>query len=284
MARTDTSALEAAQRLLWKLIVAPEGVSAALADPGEEGVSPRQLKAIVRSDAMLSAEHRLGVYANAYFQRILHCMENDFPALASATSQAGFNDLVTSYLAVAPPEHFSLRYAGARLAMFLSDHPAGAPFRGRWPWCADLARLEWAIRDDFDAADSATTGRADLAQLAPERWAELELALTPAVRQVDTQWRVARVRRLYEQERLDSTATVEVEAGRVSICVWRAAERVFHRELDPLEAAALERVAEGALFGDLCDLAALQLGTERAASKAATWLSRWLDDGLLAIR
>lgn len=278
------STLEATQRLLWRIIVAPEGVAAGLRELSEPSGTPgaQQLAALIRGDAVLGAEQRVGVYASAYFERIRGVLEEDFPGLRAALGEAAFRDLATSYLAVHPPRHFSLRYAGARLTGFLETHAAAAPFRRRFGWCADLAGLEWALAEAFDARDSGTARRADLAPVAPERWAELELQLTPSVQLIDALWAVQPMRRLYEADELDERSASETRAKRAAICVWRDRERVFHRELDASEEAALRRALHGCRFGEICELAEQRLGEQRAVAAAAGWLASWLDDGLLA--
>jgi hypothetical protein len=280
----NESALAAAQQLLWRIIVAPEGVEAGLRELGSASGTPgaEQLAGLIRSDDLLPANQRVGVYASAYFERIRGVLEEDFSGLRAALGEAAFHDLATSYLAVHPPRHYSLRNVGERLALFLAGHAAGAPFRADFPWCADLARLEWALAEAFDASDSQSAVRADLASLPPERWAELELQLTPSVQAIEVEWAVQPMRRRHEREELDEGSAAETQERAGTICIWRHQERVFHRELGAAEAAALRCVLSGGRFGDVCDLAEQQLGQLAAATAAAGWLATWLDDGLLA--
>lgn len=69
--------------------------------------------------------------------------------------------------------------------------------------------------------------------------------------------------------------------ARTRVLVWRRRERVFFRAPETLEADALEQVISGASFGSLCAHLARHRGDEPAASLAAAFLARWLDDGLL---
>ena len=66
------------------------------------------------------------------------------------------------------------------------------------------------------------------------------------------------------------------------LLVWRARETVSYRPLAPAEAEALARVAARTSFGDLCQVAAGQIGEQEAPARAASWLARWLQDGVLA--
>ena len=192
------STLAEVQQQLRALIAAPSGVAAALAERGESG--RRELDATLRSDARLSAVDRLEIYANAYFYRIHDALCDDYGALRAALGDAAFHDLVTAYLIAHPPSRPSLRHAGAQLADFLATSRALASLRERLPWGADLARLECAILDAFDAEDAPVVSREELAAVAPERWAELRFEFQPALRWVDAAWPVPRVRSAFDRD------------------------------------------------------------------------------------
>lgn len=262
------------QRRLWRLIAWPEGVRAALeTEPG--GAPP--LAAWVRSDERLCAEDRLDVYANAYFYRIHDVLAEDFPTLAHALGEDAFHDLATSYLAVHPSRHPSLRHVGARLADFLAGHPAAASFRERLPCAADLARFEAASEDVFDAADLPAATREDLARVPPERWDGLPVVLRPSVRLLALGWPVHEARRALRDEQ----PLPALQPASLRLCVWRREEQVCTRELLPDEAEALAGAAAGIDFGSLCERIAAVHGDEEAPGRAAAWLGAWVDDGLL---
>ena len=147
-----TGRLASGQRAIARLLRAPEGVRAALAEAGDpEG---RSLESRVRGDATASAVQRLEIYANATFHRMREALEQEFDALARALGDTGFHDLVASYLLVHPSRRPSLRHVGEALPEFLAGHGVAEPFRRRWPWAADLARLEWALSLAFDAPEA----------------------------------------------------------------------------------------------------------------------------------
>jgi len=232
----------------------------------------------VRGDRGIPAATRLEVYAHAYFERIRGCLADDFAALAALLGPEAFHDLARLHLMAHPPRHFSLRYVGERLPGFLGGHPAAGIFRARWPAAADLAALEWALADVFDAPDMASLAPESLAELAPEAWAELRLEPVAALRLLELSWPVHRLRRAFDAgEPLEALAPDPTQ-----ICVWRREEQVFHRALAPLEAVCLADLGRGASFGDLCERVAGETGEAEAVSRLLAWLRRWLDDALLA--
>ncbi len=262
------------QQRLWRLIAWPEGVRAALR---EESSDAPPLETLIKSDERLAAEDRLDVYANAYFYRIHDVLAEDFPTLASALSEEDFHDLVTSYLAVHPSESPSLRWIGDRLSGFLAEHEAAASIRGAYPFAADLAAYEWATEAVFDAADSEAARRGDLAAVPPEDWDTLPVQLRLSVRLLHLDWPVQRLRTAQREEQ----ELPDLEAEPTALCLWRHDERVVHRELDPRESRALGVASTGADFGSLCVAAAEEVGEDEAPALAASWLARWVDDGLI---
>jgi len=261
------------QHLLWQLVREPEGVAAGLdALPG----GAARLAETVVSDDRLDAEARLGIYASAYFIRIHDVLADDFEALARALGADWFNDLVTSYLALHPPRHFSLREVGERLPACIAEDAALAPIRERWPFAADLARLEWALGRAFDAEDGARLAASDLAALAPEDFDGLALALDPAARLLELDWPVQRL--LSEDASIDAGLPAE----RARLLVTRPEWAVQWRSLDDAEHAALLRVAAGTTFGEVCEIAADADGEAQGPATAAGWLARWLEAGAIA--
>jgi hypothetical protein len=266
------------QRRLQRLIAAPEGVRRGLEELGDpEGLA---LAGIVRDTPGLSAERRLEVYANAYFRRLEGVLAEDYGALAAALGAAWFHDLAAAYLLACPPAHFSLRQAGARLAGYLARDRRALPFRRRFPWAADLARLEWALVDAFDAPDAPALSHEALAALPPERWPELRFELQPALQLLELDWRVRPLRQAVDAGRPADPAGLERAPTRV--CVWRSRERVLHRDLDPLEARALARALRGEPFGSLCEVVADEIGEAAAPARAAALLAAWCRDEWIA--
>lgn len=249
---------------------------AALAEAGDpEG---RALASLVCGDARLDAARRLEVYAHAYFFRILEALRREYEALAEAIGEAGFHDLVTAYLLVHPSRHPSLRWAGARLPDFLARHAAAEPFRRRWPWAADLARLEWALSEAFDAPDATPATRETLSAVPPARWEALRLAFLPATRLVRLTWPVHRLR---EAEPGARPRAPEAPVP-TAVCVWRRDDTVRLRAVDDLEAELLEGARGGLPFGGLCRRLADEVGEAEAPARAAALLASWVERGLLA--
>lgn len=267
------------QAILHRLITAPDGVSEALSDANDpEG---RELASLVRSDARVSASDRVSIYANAYFERILGCLENHYPATRWALGEEWFRDLATAYLIAHPSRHPSLRFAGKSLPLYLASDSRAEPFHRGRPWLPDLARYEWAFVDAFDAEDADTVSVETLQAFEPEAWGSLRFSFQPALQLLDLEWPVARLRTACDaEETWNEEAEVLADACRVLI--WRRDEKIYHRRVDSGEGAALGAALEGRSFAEICEEIAERVGNEEAAAQAADWLADWQRAGLLA--
>jgi hypothetical protein len=93
----------------------------------------------------------IGVYLQAYRARLTAALRDNFPVLQRALGDDAFDLLARAYIDAHPSHFRSIRWFGHRLVEFL----AAAPERLPHPALLDLARMDWAMRTAFDAADAA---------------------------------------------------------------------------------------------------------------------------------
>jgi len=295
---TGSPDLRKIQELFWSLIAAPEGVRPGLQELRRQGrLVSGDLSFMIRGDARLAAEDRLDIYASMYFYRLRDSLAEDFPRVAAIVGGAAFHNLATDFLLAHPSRHWSLRALGVPFPEFLESHALSGPF----PFLADLARLEWARIEMFDAADAEVLSRDEAAAGGPE----LHLALVPAARLLSLAWNVAPVWRALGQEEPpagsgSNSAAVADDQGeefaaprpvepperrQTAILVWRQEFSVYHRTVTPIEAACLRMARQdGVSLPDLCEiiLGGEQAQEPQAAMRAvADLLGRWLEDGLV---
>jgi hypothetical protein len=231
----------------------------------------------VRSDRGIPAEERIAVYVHGYFARLHGVLREDYGALAEVLGEDAFHDLVRLYLMAHPPRTFSLRFAGERLPAFLAG-PIAEPFARRWSFAADLAALEWALVEVFDAPDAPLLSRAALAAVQPDAWPALRFALAPAHRMLSLAWPVGLIREAWSA----GLPLPAPEARPTRVLVYRSGDAPYQRSLSSAEARALQLVADRRDFAAICAGVADELGEERAAPQLLEWLERWLADGILA--
>ncbi|HVB79234.1 MAG TPA: DNA-binding domain-containing protein [Candidatus Binataceae bacterium] len=280
------------QAMLYRLITAPEGVAAGLAAERAKGPEAladlhdlNDLENVIESDDRLSAVERLEIYANAYFYRILDCLKEDFPATLAIVGGDNFHNLVTGYLIEYPPTEPSISYAGRYLAEFLLHHPMRA-MRERWPFIAELARLERALTEVFHAAEAEPLNADAMRSVAPDDWPTIAMRTHPALAIVDCQWRVDELLRKVETAASETDQPRDAARAAVSVLVWRHNSKVHYRALERPERAALEVASAGASFAAICEAVAAACAEDDSIAPVALinrLLARWIDEGLLVL-
>jgi len=263
--------LKELQSLLYRRITDPERTNESLG--AERLPASGVLEALVHGDERLSAAERIGIYADAYFHRLLECLGEDFPTTLAVLGTDNFAALVKEYLLEHPPTEPSILYAGLYLADFLNDHP----FAERWPFIADLARLERAVLDVFHAADAPVLSLETLHVVPSEEWPALKFRTHPAVEIVHSEWRIADVLHTVEQGR----EWTDPELEEASVLVWRQNALVNYRNLEPVERDALVIVAKGASFAAVCEAVAAGVEEPNRVTLIGRLMARWLADGII---
>jgi len=292
--------LEKTESLFWALVTAPEGVRPGLDELVRRGAAaPGDLDALIDDGANMTPADRLDIYANMYFFRLLDCLKEDFPKLHEALGPGRFHNLMTDYLLACPSRHPSLRYVGERLPQFLVRHPLG----GESPALADLAGLEWARADLFDAADAAPLTREHLASLPQDEAGDIHLRLVPAFTMLVLDhdaprlWgelndrikaRAAAAAAAHDgptclhDAAADAPPLPEAAPRRTRVRVWRQGFAIFHRPIADDEASSLEAIRAGEPLGRVAQRLSAGRTEAQATDLVGRMLQSWLDDGLLS--
>jgi hypothetical protein len=285
MSPPERAPLAELQRRLFDLIVT---------SPGGEALSAAERGAPAASTWLGGCDDAIArgarVYRTGYFARLHDVLAGDFECVRRVVGSERFRALVGDYLSVHPSEEPSLRNAGARLPELVRGHPLAE----QWPFLPELARLERARVEAFDAPNVEVLTLHDLAGL-PPAWTTAPLAPVPAFRAltvrypVDDAWVVIDRDRDRDSDAAGTAVALDALFEPRTILVWRRDLRVYHRAASSArEAAALARLAAGGSFADACESYAApgethDVGLDGAASTALAALSRWVTDGILAI-
>ena len=147
MTEPHKAKLDAVQRWMQSVITHPQGVEAGLASDAARShldVAPAELAAVIdRSSAQTSVE-RLGIYATAYYARLIECLEAEFPIFRQTVGADAFADFAFGYLTAFPSHSYTLAQLGAHFPSFLekSKPPSNANHTADWPdFLVDLALL-----------------------------------------------------------------------------------------------------------------------------------------------
>jgi Putative DNA-binding domain len=223
----------------------------------------------------------LRIYRQAYAARLTAALRDNFGVLPQVLGDAAFEALALAYLEAHPSQRPSIRWFGDRLPGFMAARDDLVPH----PAIVDLARMEWALRGAFDAADAPVVlGVAALAALPAEAWPSLVFESLPSVQLMALGWSVEPVWRALQGTAPDDEALElpEPQAHAHHLLVWRQGLETRWRSLDVGAARLLKGALQGETFGTLCEMAAAEVGSAHAAPHAAKALRGWLDDGLFS--
>jgi putative DNA-binding protein len=276
----DTAALLAQQRALQEAIMSASAAAAG-SDPG---ILHERTRA------------RLKVYRHAYRTRLITALDDNFGVLRQLMGDDAFEALGHAFAQAHPSTYRSIRWFGNRLPEFMAAREDLAPH----PALADMARMEQALRDAFDAADAPVLTLADLAALPPESWPGLRFVPHPGVRMLRLQWAVEPAWRALQEATAAAGAGDTPAAGSDGeggpctlpppeahahvLLVWRQGLETRWRSLAAPEDGWLGAILDGESFGHLCERAAdLHAGDDQQATLAAARaLQQWLHEGLFS--
>ncbi|HLH77405.1 MAG TPA: DNA-binding domain-containing protein [Candidatus Binataceae bacterium] len=247
------------------------------ATPGEEpaelarAIFKRELTDVIAGDDRLPPRARIGIYAEAYFERLRRILCEEYPACTQVIGETAMSDLVRAYLSAHPPSTPSVFHAGRLMPDFIRSHAQRFP-----PYLSDLARLERTLIEVFHAPDAQCLNLADLRTLTPAQWPDLVLHTHPALQIEALAYTVGDI-----LSQLDKQPHASAEARPCILLIWRQSDVVYFRELNSAENAALQLVQQGAPFAQVCTEIVNRDGDMDAAAINAM-LNRWLADGLLA--
>ncbi len=218
---------------------------------------------------------RLAIYSDAYRLRLLESLRVDFPALHTLAGDAEFERIGRAYIDAHPSGHFSIRYFGQQLAVFLRRDD-------RWqalPVFAEMAAFEWALGLSFDAFDSPLIGVEDMGAIPPEAWAHMRLGLHPSLQRLDLVWNAPGLWKAIDEEQPPQPPVAADYP--LAWIIWRRDLRSFFRSTPVDEAWAIDVLRQGHSFAAMCEGLCEWIDETRVAAQAALYLRRWVQDGLV---
>ena len=247
------------QRWMQAVITHPEGIEAGLESDSacSTGLAgPGGIEQVVTRSAQLSSAERLGIYANAYFARLLECLRAEFPAVVQLVGQEAFDGFAFGFLQSNPSRSDTLAHLGESFPEFLEQiRPPGAG--QRHPNFADfvieLARLERAYSEVFDepGPEREPSLKPEVLQaIPPGAWENVRLEFYPCVRLLAFQFPVheyALAVRRSDSERKPPAA------GNSFLALTRREYVVHHVNLTHAEFVLLKRLQQGLTLGDATD-------------------------------
>jgi hypothetical protein len=219
------------------------------------------------------AERRLGVYRHAYRVRLADALRDLFEKTRAWLGDEAFEAAAQAFISARPPTHRNLRWFGAALPRWLDRAHGGHPA------LAELATIDWQLRQAFDAADAprAAPPGSDPPQ---EAWATLRCRFAPSLWTGPLRTNAAALWRALDAHAPRPSPSLLPQPA--TLLVWRSDWQSRFRTIDGEELGWLARLRRGERPAAVCvDLASRGATIEQAARAGARYLRRWRDDGVV---
>ncbi|MGH9364361.1 MAG: HvfC/BufC family peptide modification chaperone, partial [Thermoanaerobaculia bacterium] len=134
-------------------------------------VPPDRVGDVVLPSKTLTPVERVGVYQGMYMLRMVEALQGDYPAVAHFLGDHQLEHVVEDYARAYPSVSYSFNPFGRRFPEFLRTSPRIR----RKAFVHDLARLELAVTEVFDAPESPRLSPDDVAKIPEAAWRSARL-------------------------------------------------------------------------------------------------------------
>jgi hypothetical protein len=290
--RGSPRSLDVVQRWFQAVVTHPEGVEGGVESEEAQRLirlNRSELEAVIGRSRNLTAAERMGIYANAYYARLLECLASFFPILQKALGAEVFEGFAFEYLQHYPSKSYTLDRLGESFARFLAEtrpepEEGEEPGAVGWPdFLIDLTVFEWNLNRVFDGpgVEGKPLLTAELLRSFPaERFAEARLVPVPCLRllafrfPVNAYYTAARHAGEGEEAPIPDPASEYVALTRRDFVVRRF-------PLNAAQHALLEKILAGAPVGEAIAAAAeiSGLDDEALGAELQAWFRLWVAEG-----
>jgi hypothetical protein len=267
--------LDKLQRWMQSVVVHPGDLETALSATDAQAELPRtDVDRVILPSKTLRPEERVGIYHGMYLLRMEEALATDYPGLKHFLGDQAFFELVRDYV----QEHPSRSYTLNRLGDRLPDYVARAGRVKRRFFCADLARLELAVTQAFDAEETPCLSESGVAAVPEESWGKAVLQPVASLRLVTCRYNANDYLQSLKAERHDHPRP-RLKNG--SLAVFRRDYVVYRLELTRDAHALLADLAAGRPLGQAV-AASLARGRRARVSEddLFRWFRQWVGAGL----
>jgi hypothetical protein len=216
---------------------------------------------------------RLHIYHNAYRVRLLENLQDAYEKTWAYLGDEAFKSSALAFIEDNPPRHRNLRWHGAIFSQWLANHFPQDPD------IAELALIDWQLRQAFDGPDATPVQPEDLAELSAEDWAGVGFRFTPTLFVTPLRFNSVSIWHALDREQVPPVA--ESLLVPTWLLTWRKGWQPHFRTLQAAEHAALMQLRDGSSFARVCAALGEQFSDQEAASVAAGSLRTWLQDELI---
>ena len=222
----------------------------------------------------LTSVERLEIYRSMYLGRLVEAMGVDYPGVRHFLGAEDFYELVRTYVRDHPSRSYTLNRLGDNLPDFIRS---SSGFGSR-SFLYDLATLELAVSEVFDAPASPVLTAEQVARVEPSQWESVRLRPVAALRMLSFRYPVHRyLIALHERD-------VSVEPGERRdswVAVTRRNYSCRHLELPRSGYELLESLVSGTTLGAAIDRFAGRNDADVISEdELGRWFAEWVGAGM----
>lgn len=223
----------------------------------------------------LSRDLSVGIYANAYRERLHEALRVNFPALHQLLGDHDFAEMAYAFIAAQPPQTVSIRWFGADLPNYLRNTQ---PFLNI-PAISEIACFEWALRHTIDAANGKRIGANFLHSLSEEQWISLRCDTHPSLTILHFDWNAPQIWHALDADEEPPHPTTFNSYW----FIYRSVDLTTEwRSADAYEAEAIQLWTRGKNFAAICEFIEEKIGDAGSAiNVVASFMRTWVEQGLL---
>jgi hypothetical protein len=174
--------LDVLERWMQAVVTHPGGAASGMRARAARRLLPgaaRDPGAIVLPSKSLTAVERLDIYAYMYYARLVEILETEYPVTRRLLGPEAFGRAARDFVAANPSRSRTLNRLSAGFPAFLARRlPRGAAHG----LAADVARIERAMEDVFDAPFAEPLTAAQFGAIGADEWNRVRLRANPALR------------------------------------------------------------------------------------------------------
>jgi hypothetical protein len=256
------------------VVVHPGTTERALRSPiAASHVKPGRIGTVLLPSPTLTAAQRIAIYQEMYPMRMRDALSSDYPAIEHFLGD-DFWDFVLAYTKAHPSRRYTLNRLGDHVPAFIARQ---RKLKHR-AFLRDLARLELAVTECFDAPEVPSIQPADIEGIPANRLGRSVLVTSPALRLVSLEWNADAYLDTLRDDNHDHASPKRV---RSFVVVIRRSYSVYRFKVSHSAFAVLQDLQRGMKVGQVVERALSRRGPRRASAEDfGPWFRHWATEGL----
>lgn len=230
------------------------------------------LKFVVPSKTLTAVE-RIAIYRRMYIYRLVEVLESDFEAVAHFVGDEMFFDIVKGYVDKYPSHSYSLVPFGYNFPEYIKSMTG----LHRQQFVYDLARLELAVSQVFDAPQTPLLTKEEIASVPVDAWETARFKFNGAFQVLEFRYPVND----YLQSVLKDQHNHNTKRKDTWVAVYRTNYRVWRLDLTNNAYQLIKALQEGKTLAEAIDyvVSSSKKGSTAWQKQIFEWFQEWVSEG-----